>query len=1179
MASKRKEPDTIMDSGSSSSSSTTSDHNASNSDNDTEFVYCETISRDILGRRVYNASVMTFSIPLPPTALAAPPLATEAHRNGTWIYDFMDNDWTFGEDVRPQDDINEPPGSAASSDSESEDEAPTAREPYRPVKTWKERYRSRWLEELLRGEGRGDHIAHPRCVCGHPACASEVGEVRCKDCYGGELLGIQCAVRDHARSPLHRVERWNPEHGCFDAVSLRALGLKFYLGRELHPSRVCPHTKKAPGKAFIVIDDNGLHDVALHYCNCGKGASFPIQLLRMKWLPSTGKHPKTAATFNVMRRYHALSLESKCSMSEFYNSLVRLTNNTGEPPPSRYQEFINLTREWRNLEILKRGACGHDTSGIDGAKPGSCALECPACPHPGKNIPPDWKSVAPEKKFLYALFLALDANFRMQRKDVSSEASDPSLGNGLAFYGEVNAYMAHLEKNWDQPQPKSTCVAHDAVNTPDKEARGTASSGIATVDCARHNMKRPRGIGDLQQGERYLNVDWMFFMSLEECDLQHFFVSYDIACQWHKNIWDRLQIYPRHIQKQNGQRWFVFLVPKFHLPAHIESCNINFSFLLTRYVGQTDGESPERGWSSINRLATSTREMGPNLRREVLDAHFNDWNWKKILGMGKYLLEKITHYIPDMVSTRQDTLDQERTLPRATLAKWRTGCEAWEADAAAANPFQRTRDQVTIASVRYELAQEGKAIVRGQTDSSDMLAMGVQLEEQQRQLRFDQASAGDHPTVDQKRVMLERCSKARRKILTWMDTQALFMPEVTVLRLAAAEKRAEESRTKPVAGELVQDMPLLLPSGLAADVVCLRQLQEFEFRLREGQAHQALYEIRHQLLVRTHEYKYKDKNIRGVRDNMRSNTKIKGIDAQINRATATYQTARKALDVLGERLGRYDWEKVLQVLHAGDVRQMPEGTFRKERAGKRNRESAGAKKRRRKSERQPVSWIWLADGSAVDADRNPAMNEALRIEWAKTRALGLRNTEEVDLLEEEMRRVPAFLRWRADWWDSKKIHDSDTRPDLLADSRQREGHDAYATRQALMLRRLAASFEKKWAHVPTLISAARADVAAAEAAAAAAAVEEAAVEARRAKGARAREGGAGGGGEGGDDDEENGGDNEDQDDGGGDSEDEGSEDGDDEGSEDGDDEGSEDGDDADNGDGDDADNGDDGYMV
>ena len=42
------------------------------------------------------------------------------------------------------------------------------------------------------------------------------------------------------------------------------------------------------------------------------------------------------------------------------------------------------------------------------------------------------------------------------------------------------------------------------MDKPDKEARGTASSGIGTVDCAQHNMKRPNAVGDLQFGERYV---------------------------------------------------------------------------------------------------------------------------------------------------------------------------------------------------------------------------------------------------------------------------------------------------------------------------------------------------------------------------------------------------------------------------------------------------------------------------------------------------------------------------------------------------------------------------------------------------------------------------------------------------------------------------------------------------
>lgn len=126
-------------------------------------------------------------------------------------------------------------------------------------------------------------------------------------------------------------------------MSLKSLGMRFYLGRELHPSRTCPRPQPTPGKNFVVIDDNGLHEVDVYYCGCGKGESLSVQLMRMKWLPSTGNRPRTAATFNVMRRYHGLSLESKCSMSEFYNSLARLTNNTGDPPP--VCRFVGDTNE------------------------------------------------------------------------------------------------------------------------------------------------------------------------------------------------------------------------------------------------------------------------------------------------------------------------------------------------------------------------------------------------------------------------------------------------------------------------------------------------------------------------------------------------------------------------------------------------------------------------------------------------------------------------------------------------------------------------------------------------------------------------------------------------------------------------------------------------------------------
>jgi hypothetical protein len=56
----------------------------------------------------------------------------------------------------------------------------------------------------------------------------------------------------------------------------------------------------------------------------------------------------------------------------------------------------------------------------------------------------------------------MDANFRLKRKDVSSEDADPGLATGWAFFCEVSAYMAHLAENWDEPQEVRCFVMQNA---------------------------------------------------------------------------------------------------------------------------------------------------------------------------------------------------------------------------------------------------------------------------------------------------------------------------------------------------------------------------------------------------------------------------------------------------------------------------------------------------------------------------------------------------------------------------------------------------------------------------------------------------------------------------------------------------------------------------------------------
>jgi hypothetical protein len=44
---------------------------------------------------------------------------------------------------------------------------------------------------------------------------------------------------------------------------------------------------------------------------------------------------------------------------------------------------------------FKRAGRGHDPSGIEGTRRGGLMVECPACPHPDRNLPNGWQNAGP----------------------------------------------------------------------------------------------------------------------------------------------------------------------------------------------------------------------------------------------------------------------------------------------------------------------------------------------------------------------------------------------------------------------------------------------------------------------------------------------------------------------------------------------------------------------------------------------------------------------------------------------------------------------------------------------------------------------------------------------------------------------------------------------------------------
>jgi CxC2 like cysteine cluster associated with KDZ transposases len=79
----------------------------------------------------------------------------------------------------------------------------------------------------------------------------------------------------------------------------------------------------------VVIDTSGVHDVGLDYCGCGRGGNETTQLLRFRLYPATVHSPNTAASFRCLHHFQLLSFESKCSAYEYFQTLVRESDNTG----------------------------------------------------------------------------------------------------------------------------------------------------------------------------------------------------------------------------------------------------------------------------------------------------------------------------------------------------------------------------------------------------------------------------------------------------------------------------------------------------------------------------------------------------------------------------------------------------------------------------------------------------------------------------------------------------------------------------------------------------------------------------------------------------------------------------------------------------------------------------------
>ena len=138
-------------------------------------------------------------------------------------------------------------------------------------------------------------------------------------------------------------------------------------------------------------------------------------------------------------------------------------------------------------------------------------------------------------------------------------------------------------------------------------------------------------------------MDYLIFKALNfNMDgIEAALICYNVMCQWHVNMNYRVEG-SEHFKIPDGLE-LRFGIGLFHIHGHQDTC-------LTRYLPsfiqggrQIDDKTIEMLWAPLNEISRSTREMSTLHRREVIDDHMNDSNWKKLIGLGRLPLTGTGH--------------------------------------------------------------------------------------------------------------------------------------------------------------------------------------------------------------------------------------------------------------------------------------------------------------------------------------------------------------------------------------------------------------------------------------------------------------------------------------------------------------------------------------------------------
>jgi hypothetical protein len=111
-------------------------------------------------------------------------------------------------------------------------------------------------------------------------------------------------------------------------------------------------------------------------------------------------------------------------------------------------------------------------------------------------------------------------------------------------------------------------------------------------------------------------------------------LSYDAMCSYQVHLADRFGLYIPELASLVAR--IRKAIPALHVNNHQDKCMYEYCTCYIKSSGHFHGESAEQQHPELNIIGHQVKQMNHGHRHDKLNNFHNDWNWRKVMTIGKF---------------------------------------------------------------------------------------------------------------------------------------------------------------------------------------------------------------------------------------------------------------------------------------------------------------------------------------------------------------------------------------------------------------------------------------------------------------------------------------------------------------------------------------------------------------